>query len=59
MTVPRHIEDKLLTGWHRTYGWRRGEFSPGQSAVRQSLQRRGLLGFDLTIIAEAVRRIWQ
>lgn len=51
-------EDKVLVGWHRMFGHRRGEFSDEQKAMRLTLQHRGLLGFDLTIIAESVRKIW-
>jgi hypothetical protein len=47
----------MLVRWHRQFGARRAEFSPEQRAVRLALQRRGLLPFDLSPVAESVRRV--
>mgnify|MGYP001557967704 CR=1 FL=1 len=57
--IPKEIADRLLLGWHRAFGHRRAEFSDEQKAVRLQLQRSGLLGFDLTSIAESIRKIWR
>ena len=57
--VSKEMEDELLMGWHRIFGHRRGEFSDEQKAMRHTLQNRGLLPLELTIIAENVRKIWR
>ena len=56
--IPKEIEDKLLVNWHKTYGYRRNEFSEEQKAMRLTLQKRGLLEFDVED-TEAVRATWR